>query len=144
MLYPDGTSMGTGLHSHGDSLFHIHPFTARFAGQFSTIGVFFEDGGWELSDSRIELPDGTVIDENDFRCVSGGDKAEIRILQWDSLDAEDPTVFTEGFSDIHFRQDAQLYTLAIVEKNTNNADISRPDDGFLRAYLGLDEVPETS
>jgi hypothetical protein len=140
-VYPADNDDRTGVHSHGDGLFHIHPFATGFSGQFATIGLFFEEGGWELSDSKIELPNGTVIDENDFQCVEGGENAEIRILQWNSLTAEDPIVFTENLGDINFGQNGQLYTLAVVDPETDNADIPRPDETFLRSYLGLEDQP---
>lgn len=35
-----------GIHSHGDGLIHIHPFSTDEAGERATLRRFLEDGGW--------------------------------------------------------------------------------------------------
>lgn len=140
-VYPDDPQDLLGIHSHGDGLLHIHPFASGVSGQFATLGVFFEEGQWEFSDTALELPNGEVLNESDYQCVEDGDNAEIRVLQWNTLAAEDPIVFTEGLVDIPLQQNGQLYTIAVVDPSVDNDDIPRPDDAFLRSYLGLDEQP---
>jgi hypothetical protein len=69
-----------GLHSHGDGLMHIHPFSSDEAGAKATVGRFITYGGWELSDSSFKLWD-AVARQNGERCGTGADakKAEV---QW--------------------------------------------------------------
>jgi hypothetical protein len=55
----DGTSNVTaGIHSHGDGLIHIHPFTGNEAGENATVGKFFEFGGWDLGEDSFEAWEG--------------------------------------------------------------------------------------
>lgn len=140
-VYPDDSVEDlTGIHSHGDGLLHIHPFISAVSGQFATLGVFFDEGEWELTDSSIELPSGTIIRESDFSCGGeDGEPAEIRVLRWNSVDAETALVFTEDLAKVGLSQNGQLFTFAIVDPSTDSADIPRPDDAFLRTYLGIPE-----
>ena len=49
---PVGSPAGTqnaGIHSHGDGLVHIHPFTAAEAGKNATLGKFAQYAGITLS-----------------------------------------------------------------------------------------------
>jgi hypothetical protein len=50
-----GGNERAGLHSHGDGLMHIHPFTDDETGAGATVGLFFEEGGWSLSEDGIDL-----------------------------------------------------------------------------------------
>ena len=47
-----GTDKRAGLHSHGDGLMHIHPFTEDEAGDAATVGRFFDYGGWQVDRGR--------------------------------------------------------------------------------------------
>lgn len=63
-----GSSEKAGLHSHGDGLIHMHPFTDDEVGGNATVGLYFEYGGWELSEERIALPgwdDGVNVTNGD-------------------------------------------------------------------------------
>jgi hypothetical protein len=143
-VYPeDSVEDLTGIHSHGDGLFHIHPFVTTVSGQFAVVGAFMKEGGWELTDSTLELPNGTILDELDFTCGEGDEAvdAEFRILKWNTLDAETPLVFTEDLENVRLNENGQLFTFAWVDPSMDDDDIPRPDDAFLRQYLGLDDQP---
>ena len=47
-----------GIHTHGDGLVHIHPFTRATSGRKATFGVYAETVGLKVSDSRVQLPGG--------------------------------------------------------------------------------------
>ena len=53
-----GTEESAGIHSHDDGLMHIHPEADDEVGSDATVGKFFEEGGWELSEDRINLTAG--------------------------------------------------------------------------------------
>lgn len=125
----------TGIHTHGDGLIHIHPFVSTVTGQYATLGAFFNENQTVFDDDTFELPNGSVISEDDFAC--GGKSAEIRVLKWNQLAAEKPVVFTEDLSDVRLNEDGQLVMFAIVAKDKENSEIPRPDDSYLREYLGL-------
>ena len=125
----------TGIHTHGDGLIHIHPFVSTVTGQYATLGAFFNENQTEFTDSSIELPSKVVISESEFDC--GGEEAEIRVLKWNTLAAEKPAVFLEDLSDVRLNEDGQLFMFAVVAKSMDDEDIPRPDDSYLRQYLGL-------
>ena len=52
-------ALDTGVHSHGDGLVYVHPFTPAEAGDKATLGLFLQRGGWEASADRLRLWDGT-------------------------------------------------------------------------------------
>ena len=90
-----------------------------------------------FDDSKIELPIGTVLDENDFKCGDDEENAELRVLKWNTLDAETPTEYLTDLSDVRFNADGQLFTFAMVSPSMKTSDIPRPDDSYLKSYTTL-------
>lgn len=136
MVFPnDSSDDRTGIHTHGDGLIHIHPFVSHVTGQYATLGAFFNENQTTFSDSEFELPSGFVISESDFKC--GEESVEIRVLKWNTLAAEKPAVFTENLGDVRLNENGQLLMFAVVAEDTNDSEIPRPDDVYLRQYLGL-------
>ncbi|MEE2680705.1 MAG: hypothetical protein VX816_03570 [Actinomycetota bacterium] len=131
----DSSDDRTGIHTHGDGLIHIHPFVSNVTGQYATLGAFFNENQTTFSDSEFELPSGFVISESDFQC--GEESVEIRVLKWNTLAAEKPAVFTENLGDVRLNENGQLLMFAVVAEDTNDSEIPRPDDVYLRQYLGL-------
>ncbi len=140
LAYPDDSGDDrTGIHSHGDGLMHIHPFVSTVSAQFATLGVFFEEIEVTLDDSALQLPNGTVLREGEFTCGTGDDAvdAELRVLKWNTLGAETPIGFRENLQGIRLNENGQLFVFAMVDPALDDEDIPRPDDAFLREYLGL-------
>jgi hypothetical protein len=127
----------TGIHTHGDGLIHIHPFVSTVTGQYATLGAFFNENQTVLDDSTFELPNSFLISEGDFEC--DGEKAEIRVLKWNTLAAEKPVVFTEDLRDVRLNENGQLFMFAVVAEGADDSEIPRPDDAYLRQYLGLSD-----
>ena len=98
------------------------------------MGAFFNENETAFDDSTFELPGGSVISEDDFTC--NGEAAEVRVLM-NQLTAEKPVVFTEDLQDVRLNENGQLFMFAIVGESYENSDIPRPDDAYLRQYLGL-------
>jgi hypothetical protein len=69
-----------GLHSHGDGLMHIHPFSSDEAGDKATVGRFLEYGGWNLDETSFELWQGGE-QKNGQKCGKGAD-AKPGEVQW--------------------------------------------------------------
>jgi len=146
-LYPNDVDDLTGIHTHGDGLIHIHPFVSTVTGQFATVGAFMREIEFELTDSSIELPDGTILDESGEGCASPDPDsddpsvaepgAELRIMRWETLQAEKALAFTDNLRDVRFLDDGQIFVFAFVHPSVDNADVPRPDDNFLRSYLNL-------
>jgi hypothetical protein len=73
------TGLTAGLHSHGDGLMHIHPFSSDEAGNKATVGRFFEYGGWTLSSSELKAWDGG-LHKNGEKC--SGAESGAGEVQW--------------------------------------------------------------
>jgi hypothetical protein len=64
-----------GIHSHGDGLMHIHPFSSDESGDNATVGKFMDFGGWDLDLDSFKLADGQEHKDGD-EC--GDAKGELR------------------------------------------------------------------
>ncbi|HEY8527307.1 MAG TPA: hypothetical protein VIL48_20225 [Acidimicrobiales bacterium] len=102
-----------GIHTHGDGVIHIHPFTSDGAGDNATLGLFLEGAGIEVSDDEL------VVDDETYRAgddACGGEEAEVVVLQWADVyaDAEPERVDPSA----RFRQDGEGYVVAFVPAGT--------------------------
>lgn len=118
----------SGIHSHGDGVIHIHPFTRGFAGPNARMSAWFDIVGLELGDDRIVLPDGTTFEDGKDDC--DGENANLRVAVWDSaadaLAGEDPSrIVDDDFGDLRFRSDREAYTIAF---GPEGEEIPAPDN----------------
>jgi hypothetical protein len=76
----DNASLTAGIHSHGDGLMHIHPFSGDEAGKNATVGNFLEFAGYDVGTDFIEAWDGSGKRTDGDKCGEGDDaeKAEVR------------------------------------------------------------------
>src|SRR4030095_4392829 len=122
-----------GIHTHGDGVIHIHPFSSGGAGENATLGVFLDGAGIDLSDTTLKM-DGKTWKEGDDKC--DGKDAELVVAQW--KDVEDPhsnpALIRRDFNDIRFRQNGEGYTIAFVPEGTT--DIPKPASAANLAELG--------
>ncbi len=65
-----------GVHSHGDGLMHIHPFSSDESGDNATVGTFMDFGGWELGTDNFTLADGQEHKDGD-KCGE-----ETAVVRW--------------------------------------------------------------
>jgi hypothetical protein len=133
---------GVGVHTHGDGVIHIHPFTSGGAGENATIGTFLEEAGVELTDTRLTIGDQTW-EEGEDDC--DGEAAELVLAQWKDVQNtdENPALILRDFGDTRFRDDGEGYTLAFVPEGTT--DIPKPESAAQLAELGaLDDATATS
>ena len=80
------TSLRAGIHTHGDGLMHIHPFSGDEAGENATVGTFLDFGGWDVGSDFVEGWDGQRYEDGD-ECGEGDD-AEAGMLRW-TVDGEE-------------------------------------------------------
>jgi hypothetical protein len=129
-----------GIHTHGDGVIHIHPFSQNAAGEDATLGVFLEGtdvevDGDELTIGENELTDGAKTwKEGDDQC--DGEDAELKVAQWQDVSDSDakPALLTSGFDDIRFREDGEGYTIAFVPED--ETEIPMPETAANLAELG--------
>lgn len=109
-----------GIHTHGEGIAHIHPFSTVASGNRATLKVFFDMVGARVSDTQMTVP-GTDAKKNGQKC---GDKAaEIQVKTWPNKNPDtNGTVIAVNPSDIR-PKDGELITIAFVPKGD---DIPRP------------------
>lgn len=62
---------GAGVHTHGDGVIHIHPFTKAEEGLGASLVKWFEYGGGKLDDDEIRLPGFSKVWKNGEACPEG-------------------------------------------------------------------------
>jgi hypothetical protein len=103
-----------GIHSHGDSLIHIHPFSASVTGANAQMSVFLEAMGATVEPEAITLPGGETL-EAGVECE--GEPTEIVVAVWENglEPGEVPDeIVRENFGDIIFSAPEMAYTIARV------------------------------
>jgi hypothetical protein len=110
----------SGIHTHGDGVVHIHPFSSVSSGKNATLKVFFDTVKAKVDETDIQLP-GAPAKKNGQKC---GDKAaEVRIKTWPNR-APDTSGTTATGNPANIRpRDGELITIAFVPKDD---DIPRP------------------
>jgi len=117
---PDTGQDPLGIHSHGDGVVHIHPFSAQSSGQRANLSIFFNSTNLKVTSSKVQVP-GADARSNGDKC---GDKtAQVRTKVWDSRDpADQGRIVTGNPADIR-PTDGMLITVAF---EPDGADIPRP------------------
>jgi hypothetical protein len=139
----DGATDPLGIHTHGDGLAHIHPFTRTASGDRATLGKYFGQVGFEITDTSFRLPEGmttadggTTVTEGETTC--GGEEGEVVIAHWvdatTAASTEPDEIIRTGFEDVRFTEDGAAYTVAFVPKGST--DIAAPSAAAEIAELG--------
>lgn len=109
-----------GIHTHGDGVVHIHPFSSRSAGDNARLGIFFDTVDAEVSQNRLKLPGYDARRDGD---MCGGQPGTVQVKVWPSRDpAEEGALFPGDPDDIRLL-DGQLITVAFAPEG---AEIPRP------------------
>jgi hypothetical protein len=130
----DGPTDVQGIHTHGDGLIHIHPFTRAAAGERATLSRYFKQVGLTVTDTGFELPDGmemadgaTTVKEGETTCA--GEPGELVLAHWNEATAAPGTkpdkIYREDFGSIRFTEDLGAFTLAFIPKGQDD-DIVAP------------------
>jgi hypothetical protein len=150
----DGATDVSGIHTHGDGLVHIHPFTRSAAGKRAKMSKFFDQVGLTVTDTGFQLPSGmtmedggTTVKEGETTC--GGKPGELVMAHWEdaasAAGTEPDKIYRENFGDVPFSEDLGAYTLAFVPEGSD--DIQAPSAAANIAELGAQDggaTPESS
>jgi hypothetical protein len=118
-----------GIHTHGDGVIHIHPFTAEAAGENATLRVFLDSVDVEVTDDELTVG-GATYTEGDDTC--DGDEGRLEVVRW--ADVADPDADGEPVdADARFRDAGEGYVLAFVADGT---EVPPPESAGDLAELG--------
>ena len=159
----DGPTDTQGIHTHGDGLIHIHPFTRTAAGTRATLERFFQQVSFKVTDTGFQLPQGmtmeggaTTVKEGETKC--GGKDGELVLAHWKDAASAAGTkpdkIYRSGFGGIRFTEDLGAFTLAFVPKGSTDVDppsaaaeiesLGAADQGGSPTDSGTATVPVTS
>lgn len=140
----DGPTDILGIHTHGDGLIHIHPFTTQASGPRATLSRFFKQVSLKVTNDGFQLPKGmtvegggTTVKEGVTTC--GGKPGEMVLAYWkdgkNAPTASKPDkIYRSNFGAVHFAGDLGAYTLAFVPKGST--DIKPPSSAADIEQLG--------
>lgn len=105
-----------GIHSHGDSLIHIHPYNSSATGDDARLGVFLE-----TMNASIDV-DGIFAENGEFDPIltedgCDGEPAAVKVARWNIGAAGGPEileVYEDDFDDIRLLEDGEGFTFALV------------------------------
>src|SRR6266480_6277446 len=86
-----------GIHTHGDGLIHIHPFSSSVAGHNATLQAFGNQVNMKFSDGQVKLPNGTTL-KTGGKC--GSKPATLKAMVWSSPKDTTPTTVTKDLGKI--------------------------------------------
>lgn len=134
-----------GIHTHGDGVMHIHPFSQLGVGANATLGRFLddaEDAGVEvsLSDSKLDYL-GEETKEGDTKC-EGVDDPIFRMAYWENVQdaASEPQVISGEFTDFKTTKDGGGITIFYGDRD---ADIPKPPNASKLTELGAADGSQT-
>jgi hypothetical protein len=128
-----------GIHTHGDGVLHIHPFSQRGAGANATLERYFEDareeGGVDvdMSSSKLDYLE-EDIEEGETEC-EGVDDPVLLLAYWpDASDSSAlPEIITGDFGDKRLTEDGAAITIFYGD---DEDDIPMPLSAANLAALG--------
>jgi hypothetical protein len=118
-----------GIHTHGDGVIHIHPFTAEAAGENATLRVFLDSVEIDVTDDELTV-DGETYTEGDDTCDGG--EGRLEVVRWADVAADDAAP-ERADADARLREDGEGYVLAFVADGT---DVPPPESAEMLAELG--------
>lgn len=135
-----------GIHTHGDGVLHIHPFSQLGVGANATLGRYFDDaadeGGLEvgITNSKLDWL-GKTYEEGDTTC-DGVDDPILRVAYWADINDPDldPEVTSGGFGDLRLTADGAAFTIFYGDRD---ADIPRPPHAPQLEELGARDGGQT-
>jgi hypothetical protein len=121
-----------GIHTHGDGVIHVHPFSPDAAGANARLSVFLDNAGIKVTDDSLTVGDKTWTEGKD---TCDGKDAEVVVAQWSDVQDEgsNPSLVKKDGQDLRFRQDGEGYVIAFVPEDT---DIPKPETAANLAELG--------
>ncbi len=135
-----------GIHTHGDGVLHIHPFSQLGVGANATLGRFFQDareGGKldiTITDSKLTYL-GKGYQEGKTPC-KGVTKPTLRVAYWSNVGnaASKPAVTTGGFADLRLTTNGGGFTIFYGDPK---AEIPKPPNAAELAKLGAADGGQT-
>jgi hypothetical protein len=134
-----------GIHTHGDGLIHIHPFTVNASGKHATMKKFWDLTNLKVTNDGFKDPaTDKVYKAGETTC--GGKPTELVMAFWKNGETAASTkpdkFFTKDFNNVNYTDNLSAYTLALVVKGDRN--VPAPSSAANIAQLGAADGGTTS
>jgi hypothetical protein len=140
---------GVGIHTHGDGVIHIHPFSELGVGANATLGRYMQDarddGGldFDVTSTKLSYLDESY-EEGKTKC-DGVKDPQLRMAYWSDVqdEASKPEVTTGDFTDLRLTSNGGGITIYYGDPK---ADIPKPPNSDQLAELGAadgGQVPDS-
>jgi hypothetical protein len=103
----------SGIHTHGEGLMHIHPFSSRYTGKGANLFHFGQQTGFKLTDSSFKV--GNISRSNGDKC--GKKTGRVELVVWQTPEDTTPTVRLKDIADFA-PENGNVWVLAFVPKGT--------------------------
>jgi hypothetical protein len=113
--FPQEAQDQYGIHTHGEGLMHIHPFTSRVTGTRANLDAFFKDVSAKVSDTSIKSDSLGIDVENGDKC--GSKPGHVELWTWQNPGDTKPAVVKKDIKKFH-PQNNQVWVLAFVPNGT--------------------------
>jgi len=110
-----------GIHTHGDGIIHVHPYSEEVAGSAVTLAVFADAVGLQIEDGSMQLLSGGTYRDG-AACSDRPAKWIVRRWEVDAPNLE-PTDYRSDLAQIRLNGDRRALTIAFVPEG---ADIPKP------------------
>ncbi len=123
----------TGIHTHGDSVIHIHPYVDSVAGKNATLGKFTSATHMTLNSGEIKMPGGKDYRDGDS-CEGKPGRVQVQVFA--NTTDKVGTLWGGDPRDVPLK-DGQMLTIAFLPKG---ATIPPPTAFAINSLLHLNDV----
>jgi hypothetical protein len=129
-----------GLHSHDDGVIHMEPATSEDAGKNTTIGRYFDYGGWKLSSTGFTFLGKTV--KNGDKCgTAPGGTLQWETGKWDGTTDKQKYTVQSGNPASYKTSDDEIVVIAFLPAGKSISSIGDPPSvPNLAKALGAENV----
>ena len=125
----------TGIHTHGDGVIHVHPYSSAGTGKNAKLGTWFKQVGVKITDTSLQLPTelGSTKVKNGDDCQGKPGKLQVTVCV-NAEGAGDGKKYVTDFNNIRFTKNGMGLTIAFVPDDVTA--IPKPPSAANRAALG--------
>ncbi len=108
----DPGTANAGIHTHGDGVVHIHPFSSSATGDDAQLIRFLEATNTEIrDDAEMTFRDREALVEG-VDC--DGEEAVLQVARFDPNQTEPSEILTEDLVDFRFQRDQEMVVIALA------------------------------
>jgi hypothetical protein len=118
------TNVYAGLHSHDDGIIHMEPLVSAEAGRGATVGLYFDYGGWKLSQTGFSFLGTTV--KNGDKCGTATGTLQWELGTWDGTSGKQKYTVETTNPRAHKLLQGDIVVLAFLPPGKSIASIGDP------------------